>query len=130
MVSDTRIAECIDDAKTAQAACDGLIKLALDGGGNDNVTAVLAPGETRGIKPRPAGRGNGATIVKWPRFLGVAHIRDQRSRLYSPLRWRFGGRRPGGVGRGGFGLGRFGFVACVVELTWRAVRGCHALPRR
>lgn len=48
MVSDTRIAECIDNAKSAQAACDGLVKLALDGGGRDNVTAVLARAKSRG----------------------------------------------------------------------------------
>jgi protein phosphatase len=42
MVSDTRIAECLDNSKTAQSACDNLVKLALDGGGKDNVTAVLA----------------------------------------------------------------------------------------
>lgn len=47
MVSDTRIAECIDNAKTAQSACDELIKLALDGGGRDNVTAVLARAKSR-----------------------------------------------------------------------------------
>lgn len=47
MASDTRIAECIDNAETAQAACDALIQTALDGGGRDNVTAVLALAKSR-----------------------------------------------------------------------------------
>jgi serine/threonine protein phosphatase PrpC len=42
MVSENVIAECIDALPTAQAACDGLVGLALDAGGKDNVTAVLA----------------------------------------------------------------------------------------
>jgi protein phosphatase len=42
MASDTAIAECIDDAPNAQAACDNLVKLALDAGGRDNVTALVA----------------------------------------------------------------------------------------
>ncbi len=42
MVDAKRIAECLDDSKSAQAACDGLVQLALAGGGRDNVTAVLA----------------------------------------------------------------------------------------
>jgi protein phosphatase len=42
MVSDTRIAECLDESKSPQQVCDRLIKLALDAGGKDNVTAVLA----------------------------------------------------------------------------------------
>ena len=36
------IAQCLDESADAQTACDGLIKLALAAGGNDNVTAVLA----------------------------------------------------------------------------------------
>jgi protein phosphatase len=42
MVPATHIAQCLDASSTAQAACDGLIELALAGGGKDNVTAVLA----------------------------------------------------------------------------------------
>jgi len=42
MVDESHIAACLDDAPGAQAACDNLIKLALDAGGKDNVTAVLA----------------------------------------------------------------------------------------
>jgi protein phosphatase len=47
MVSDSRIAQCLDESPTAQSACDGLIKLALDAGGRDNVTAVLARARSR-----------------------------------------------------------------------------------
>jgi protein phosphatase len=42
MVRDTLIAQCLDESPDAQSACDGLIQLALAGGGKDNVTAVLA----------------------------------------------------------------------------------------
>lgn len=42
MVDDTAIAECLDDAPNAQAACDNLVQLALDAGGRDNVTALVA----------------------------------------------------------------------------------------
>jgi PPM family protein phosphatase len=42
MVSDTQIAQCLDESKDAQKACDCLVQMALDGGGKDNVTAVLA----------------------------------------------------------------------------------------
>lgn len=42
MVNEAEIAACIDDSPTAQTACDALVKLALDAGGKDNVTAVLA----------------------------------------------------------------------------------------
>jgi PPM family protein phosphatase len=37
-----RIAQCLDESRAAQLACDGLIELALAAGGKDNVTAVLA----------------------------------------------------------------------------------------
>lgn len=42
MVGDPHIAACLDDSTSAQSACDNLIKLALDAGGRDNITAVLA----------------------------------------------------------------------------------------
>lgn len=42
MVPETQIAQCLDEAPSAQVACDRLIVLALDAGGKDNVTAVLA----------------------------------------------------------------------------------------
>jgi len=47
MVNDIRIAECIDTSKNAQAVCDCLVKMALDAGGHDNVTAVLAVARAR-----------------------------------------------------------------------------------
>jgi protein phosphatase len=42
MVPATRIAQCLEESPTAQAACNALIDLALANGGKDNVTAVLA----------------------------------------------------------------------------------------
>jgi protein phosphatase len=42
MVSDGDIAACLDTYPTAQSACDDLISLALNGGGKDNITVVLA----------------------------------------------------------------------------------------
>lgn len=42
MADEGKIAACLDDSPSAQSACDNLIKLALDGGGKDNVTAVVA----------------------------------------------------------------------------------------
>jgi PPM family protein phosphatase len=42
MASDTQIAQCLDENSDAQKACDCLVQQALDAGGKDNVTAVLA----------------------------------------------------------------------------------------
>ena len=42
MVDDATIAQVIREAKSAQEACQDLLDLALAGGGNDNVTVVLA----------------------------------------------------------------------------------------
>jgi serine/threonine protein phosphatase PrpC len=42
MVDDDLIASVLREAKTAQAACDDLVDLALGAGGSDNVTVVLA----------------------------------------------------------------------------------------
>ncbi|HEX4413518.1 MAG TPA: protein phosphatase 2C domain-containing protein [Lacipirellulaceae bacterium] len=47
MVSEPNIAQCLDESPVAQAACDQLIKLALEAGGKDNVTAVLARAKQR-----------------------------------------------------------------------------------
>jgi serine/threonine protein phosphatase PrpC len=41
-VSDPEIAEVLGRSLPPQATCDALVKLALDGGGKDNVTVVLA----------------------------------------------------------------------------------------
>jgi len=42
MVDDETIAQVLDEAKSAQGACQDLVDLALAGGGTDNVTVVLA----------------------------------------------------------------------------------------
>jgi PPM family protein phosphatase len=47
MVDERGIAQCLDDSKTAQSACNNLVKLALDAGGKDNVTALLARAKSR-----------------------------------------------------------------------------------
>jgi PPM family protein phosphatase len=47
MVDACRIAACLDESATAQSACDDLVSLALQAGGNDNVTAVLARAKAR-----------------------------------------------------------------------------------
>ena len=47
MVGENLIAEIIDDGATAQAACDALVARALEAGGRDNVTAVLARAKSR-----------------------------------------------------------------------------------
>ncbi|MGD9719758.1 MAG: PP2C family serine/threonine-protein phosphatase [Pirellulales bacterium] len=47
MVRPERIAQCLDESSSAQAACDGLVELALAGGGKDNVTALLARAKAR-----------------------------------------------------------------------------------
>lgn len=47
MAAEDLIATCIDEAPTAQEACSGLVSLALEAGGRDNVTAVLARARLR-----------------------------------------------------------------------------------
>jgi protein phosphatase len=47
MVPEPQIAECLDEAPDAQAACFNLISRALNAGGKDNVTAVLARAKVR-----------------------------------------------------------------------------------
>jgi protein phosphatase len=42
MVSDSTIAEVLGQPVTAQAACNNLVELALEAGGKDNVSVVLA----------------------------------------------------------------------------------------
>jgi serine/threonine protein phosphatase PrpC len=42
MVTDDEIATVLNGAGSPQAACNELIELALEHGGRDNVTAVLA----------------------------------------------------------------------------------------
>jgi PPM family protein phosphatase len=41
-VAEPRIAEVVERAETAKAACDQLVEEALAGGGSDNVTLVVA----------------------------------------------------------------------------------------
>ncbi len=42
MVRREQIAKCLDESPDPQTACNGLVELALSGGGKDNVTVVLA----------------------------------------------------------------------------------------
>jgi protein phosphatase len=47
MVPEPQIAECLDEARDSQSACFNLISRALNAGGKDNVTAVLARAKPR-----------------------------------------------------------------------------------
>ena len=40
--TDTQIQQCLNEAKSAEAACSELVRLANEGGGTDNVTIVVA----------------------------------------------------------------------------------------
>ncbi len=42
MVDDTKIADVLGAGGSSQAACDSLLELALEAGGKDNITVVLA----------------------------------------------------------------------------------------
>jgi protein phosphatase len=42
MVEETSIAKVLEDLPSSDAACQKLVNLALDNGGKDNVTVVLA----------------------------------------------------------------------------------------
>jgi len=48
MISDAQIGEALTGSRNAQEACDRLVDRALDAGGRDNVTVVLARYEIRG----------------------------------------------------------------------------------
>lgn len=47
MVPEAKIAQCVDEGPDPQHTCDRLIKLALDAGGRDNVTVLLAKAKSR-----------------------------------------------------------------------------------
>jgi protein phosphatase len=59
MVADDSIASVLTDANSSETACQSLIDLALAGGGNDNITVVLARyrfpqvGPDSGVEKRP-----------------------------------------------------------------------------
>ncbi len=47
MIGEDQIADCLSKSLSAQSACDAMVSLALDAGGKDNVTAVLARAQSR-----------------------------------------------------------------------------------
>ena len=47
MVTDEQIASELSKQRTPQAACDALVQCALDNGGKDNVTVLLASAQDR-----------------------------------------------------------------------------------